>query len=110
MGIGTPEQQENYNPNLAWVSSNPDISSPEWQNAVKVRQVLSIAIDRQLIVDTLLHGFGRPLPLRDWAGFEQRMPAEWQWEYNPDRVAAGQPAAGLGTVVAIPMASGCPDI
>jgi peptide/nickel transport system substrate-binding protein len=85
VGIGTPQERESFDPNLPWVSSNPDVNSPEWQKAVKVRQALSIAIDRQLLVDTLLRGFGRPLPMRDWVGAEDRMPAEWQWEYNPDR-------------------------
>jgi peptide/nickel transport system substrate-binding protein len=36
-------------------------------------------------VDTLLRGYGSPLPMRDWAGHESRMPPEWQWEFNPER-------------------------
>jgi ABC-type transport system substrate-binding protein len=85
VGIGTPQERESFDPNLPWVSSNPDINSPEWQEAMKVRLALSLAIDRQLLVDALLQGFGQPLPVRDWAGAEERMPEEWVREYNPDR-------------------------
>jgi peptide/nickel transport system substrate-binding protein len=85
VGVGTPQERESFAPNLPWVSSSPDVNSPEWQEAMKVRLALSLAIDRQLLVDTLLQGFGRPLPARDWAGAEQRMPEEWVREYNPDR-------------------------
>jgi peptide/nickel transport system substrate-binding protein len=85
IGVGTPEQHTSFNPDRAWVSANPDINSVEWDNARKVRQALSIAIDRQTIVDTLLAGFGGVLAVRDWAGFESRMPEHWQWEFDPDR-------------------------
>jgi peptide/nickel transport system substrate-binding protein len=85
VGIGTPQERDSFDSNLPWVSSNPDVNSPEWQEAMKVRLALSMAIARQLLVDTLLQGFGRPLPVRDWAGAEQRMPEEWVREYNPDR-------------------------
>jgi peptide/nickel transport system substrate-binding protein len=85
VGIGTPQEWDSFDSNLPWVSSNPDVNSPEWQEAMKVRLALSMAIDRQLLVDTPLEGFGRPLPVRDWAGAEQRIPEEWVREYNPDR-------------------------
>ena len=48
-----------YKPDLAWVSSNGDINSPEWANAVKVRLAMAISIDRDLIVDELLGGQAR---------------------------------------------------
>ena len=41
-----------------WVSSDPDPNSAEWERARKVREALSIAIDRELIVETLLGGEG----------------------------------------------------
>ena len=44
---------------------------------------MSITIDRQLIVDALLKGFGRPLTLRDWGGFEDRLPRDIQWGFDP---------------------------
>jgi peptide/nickel transport system substrate-binding protein len=48
-----------YAPEKPWVSSNADINSPEWDTARKVRLALAIAIDRDLIVDSLLGGEGR---------------------------------------------------
>jgi len=83
---GTPEPAESYDPELPWVSGNSDPASEEWDTARKVRLALSIAIDRQLLVDTLLRGFGRPLVLRDWAGTDEaRLPADMTWDFDPDR-------------------------
>jgi peptide/nickel transport system substrate-binding protein len=83
---GTPEPAESYDPELPWVSGNSDPASDEWDTARKVRLALSIAIDRQLLVDTLLRGFGRPLVLRDWAGTDEaRLPADMTWDFDPDR-------------------------
>ena len=86
VGIGTDDQQPGYDPDLPWVSSNPDINSEEWKNAAKIRTALSIAIDRQGIVDTLLHGYGSPAVLWDFGQYEDAwLPPELRWEYNPER-------------------------
>jgi peptide/nickel transport system substrate-binding protein len=85
VGIGTDQQAPSYDPDLPWVSGNPDFDSPEWDQARKVRLAMSIAIDRQLIVDTLLRGFGQPLVQRDWAGFQHRFPDDMKWDFDPDR-------------------------
>ena len=63
------ERRPGYDGDLPWVSSNPDVNSPEWEQARKVREALSIAIDRDLIVETLLGGEGSSQPL-------------WLWENN----------------------------
>jgi peptide/nickel transport system substrate-binding protein len=52
--------------------------------ARKVRQALSIAIDRQIISDTVLRGFARPIALRFWSNHEYQL-AGRRWEYNPER-------------------------
>ena len=39
-----------WDPDAPYVSSNPDPSSPEWERARKVREALSLAIDRDKIV------------------------------------------------------------
>ena len=72
IGIGTENQQPGFDPDLPWVSSNPDINSAEWENAAKVRTALSIAIDRQGIVDGLLHGYGSPAVLWTSASMKTR--------------------------------------
>ena len=89
-GHGTPEHKEKYpgyDPDLPWVSSNPDINSPEWDRARKVRLAMALAIDRQIIVDTILKGEGRPTVLWGWEEVEDRLPANVQkgYEYNPER-------------------------
>ena len=96
VGIGTPDQKPNYDPDLAWVSGDPDINSVEWERARKVREALSISIDRQLIVDGMLQGFGRASYMRDWAGHEDRLPPGLTWEFDREQakqllVDAGYP-------------------
>ena len=86
IGIGTEDQQPGYDPDLPWVAADPDTTSAEWERAAKVRNALSIAIDRQGIVDTLLHGYGTPAVLWDFGLYEDSwLSPEMRWEYNPDR-------------------------
>ncbi len=83
---GGGESWPAYNPDNPWVSSNSDITSPEWADARNVRLALSIAIDRQSIIDNLLLGFGHQLTLKDWMGFEDRLPSPQEtWPYDPER-------------------------
>lgn len=89
VGIGTEDEQPGYDPELPWVSADPDINSEEWQNAAKVRNALSLAIDRQGIVDTLLQGNGSPAVLWDFGQYEDSwLPPEMRWEYDPERAKA----------------------
>ena len=77
-----------FDPSLPWVSGNADTSSAEWQNAVKVRRALSIAIDRQALIDTLLRGRGVESVLWVWEGNEFRLdPDKRQWPYDPAEAA-----------------------
>ena len=93
---GDGEPWPAYNPENAWVSPNSDINSPEWADARKVRLAMSIAINRQEIVDNLLLGFGRPLTLKDWMGFEDRLPSpEETWPYDPERAKSLLAEAGF---------------
>ena len=69
-----------------WVSPNPDVNSPEWERARKVREALLISIDRQEIVDTLLGGEGAPQSLWAWENRQTELaPDLREWEFNPDR-------------------------
>ena len=86
VGHGTDKQMPGYDGDLPWVSSNPDPNSEEWDKARKVREALSISIDRQLIVDELLKGEGSPLVLWGWEEHIDRLkPQHRQWEYNVER-------------------------
>ena len=86
VGIGTEDQQPGYDPDLPWVSADPDLTSDEWARASKVRNALSIAIDREGIVETLLQGYGSPAVLWDFGQYEETwLSPEMRWEYNPER-------------------------
>ena len=91
-GWGTPDQLPYYNPELPWVASDPDLDSEGWEQAKKVRQAMSLAIDRQLIIDTVLGGYASQVPAMWWAPFGGSKTREtfqweshWKWEYNPER-------------------------
>ena len=92
--LGTPR-----NSDLPWISSNPDVSSAEWEQARKVREAMSIAVDRQLIVDELLGGAGEVNHTFGWMGHEARL-NELQdtlvYEYDPDRARQLMEEAGYG--------------
>jgi ABC-type transport system substrate-binding protein len=88
-GLGTPEHAERvpgWDPSLPWISGNADPESEEWKTAAKIRTALSIAIDRQLLTDTLLRGEAVPDPLPAWGFHLDKLPPELrQWEYNPEK-------------------------
>ena len=81
---GTADSRAAYDPDLAWISSNADLDSPEWERARKVREALSIAIDRELIIETVLRGFARPIALRYWGNHEEQLKGR-HWEFDPER-------------------------
>ena len=85
---------EGWDPDAAWVSASPDFDSPEWEQARKVRQAMMVAIDRQKIIDELLHGEGVPQSMLAWSNRPNK--PEWKWEYDLERakqllVEAGYP-------------------
>ena len=93
---GTPDQWPSYDPDLPWVSSNGDVDSEEWQTARKVRLAMSIAIDRQAIVDNLLLGFGHTNAIHGWGGpDEARTDADMTWPFDPEGAKALLVEAGF---------------
>ena len=80
-----------------WVSPNPDINSPEWERARKVREALLISVDRQAIVDSFLDGEGLAQSLWTWENAVHRLPPKYrEWEFNPDRARQLLNEAGYG--------------
>ena len=81
---------------LPWISTSPDINSPEWDRARKVRLAMNVAIDRELLVETLLRGRGAPIHIYGWLGHESRMGylADLKYEFDPDRARALLKEAG----------------
>ena len=97
----------------AWVSCNEDPTSQEWQDSVKVKKAMAIAIDRQSIVDNLLSGFGDVLYLRDWMGHEAKADPRWVHEYDPDKAKELLAEAGYGpdnkfSITLVPAIRGAP--
>ena len=93
-------------PSLPWVSASADMNSAEWINARKVRKALAIAIDRQLLVDTLLLGKGEPAHVYGWAGFEDELGylADLKHEYDPDMARQLLAEAGYPDGFEVPLA------
>jgi peptide/nickel transport system substrate-binding protein len=95
VNAGTDDEWPSYNPELPWVSGNADPESEEWQTAVKVKLALSIAIDRQALVDELLLGFGHPNVIHGWGGpNEARYESDMFWAFDPERSKALLAEAG----------------
>lgn len=104
--IDRPDLPTPRNSQLAWISSDPDINSEEWARARKVRLAMNVAIDRQLLVDTLLRGKGAPTYLFGWAGFEDKMDylADLKYEYDPDLARRLLAEAGYPNGIELPFA------
>ena len=97
----------------AWVSCNEDPTSQEWQDSVKVKKAMAIAINRQEIVDTLLSGYGQALHLRDWMGHEAKADPRWVHAYDPDMARQLLAEAGYGpdnkfSITLVPAIRGAP--
>jgi ABC-type transport system substrate-binding protein len=72
-----------YDPSLPYVSSSANTNSAAWKRAVKVREAMSIAIDRQSIVTNLLHGAGQTTALWGWGASQKYLPSNIKWNYSP---------------------------
>ena len=107
------EPYEHYDCTNAWVSCDEDPTSQEWQDAVKVKKAMAIAIDRESIVDNLLSGFGDVLYMRDWMGHEAKADPRWVHEYDPDMARQLLEEAGYGpgnefSITLVPAIRGAP--
>ena len=56
-----------------WVSCDRDTSSAEWQKALNVRLAMTLALDRQKMVNALAFGEGDPWHVSYWHGHEGRL-------------------------------------
>ena len=104
--IDRPDLPTPRNPELPWISASADINSEEWARARKVRLAMNVAIDRQLLVDTLLNGKGAPTYLFGWAGFEDQMEylADLKYDYDPELARQLLDEAGYSDGIELPFA------
>ena len=99
---------QGYNGDLPWVASDPEVGSDGWERARKVREAISIAIDREKLVEELLYGEGHPSSVYGWARHQEEEPDDWAWEYNPGRAMELLAEAGYADgfdVTLVPVAS-----
>ena len=103
-----PLGENAYDCNYPWVSCDRDVNSAEWANARKVREAMTIAIDRQKLVNNLAFGEGAPVYINHWIGHEPRMAQygldELTWEFDPVRAKALLTEAGFPDGFEIDMA------
>jgi ABC-type transport system substrate-binding protein len=93
VGAGTPNQSPSYEPDKRpWIAGDPNPGSAGWERAKKVRLAMSLAIDRQLIIDKVLGGHASQTAMMWWAPFGKststrgfKWDSNWKWEYNPQR-------------------------
>ncbi|GIT44209.1 MAG: hypothetical protein Ct9H300mP11_21450 [Chloroflexota bacterium] len=81
---------------MPWISPTPGLGSEEWERARKVREALAISVDRQSIIDTLMRGFAKPIPLWLFGAFGQPHLDGRLWDYDPDRAKTLLEEAGYG--------------
>ena len=71
-----------------WVACDRDVNSEEWAQARKVRQAMSMAIDRVKLVNNLAFGEGRPFYHQGWSGHDARAKQfgldQLTYEYDPE--------------------------
>jgi ABC-type transport system substrate-binding protein len=74
-----------YDPSKPWVGDCDDPQSLE--EAKQVRHAMSMAIDRQALVDVIVGGHGRPAYVHMLIGYfaDRYMKPEWETPYDPER-------------------------
>ena len=94
--VGTDRQWPGYDPEQPWIASDPELGSAGWERARKVREAIGLAIDRQKLVDELLHGEGEPSSSYGWVPFKSQWPEGWEWPYDPEKSRQLLEEAGYG--------------
>lgn len=87
-----PLGENPYDCTVAYVSCDADLESEEWARALKVRMAMTLAIDRQKLLNNLAYGEGEPWYVQWWLGHDFRMQQhgldDLKWDYDPDRARA----------------------
>ncbi|TPE43137.1 ABC transporter substrate-binding protein, partial [Amaricoccus solimangrovi] len=101
LGVLLPER-ETFDASIPWVADPADPVA--WERALKVRMAMDLAIDRQLICDTLLGGEAVPAADRTSNESWSRWDPSWTaTPYDPDRAKALLAEAGYPDGFEFPM-------
>jgi peptide/nickel transport system substrate-binding protein len=106
-GTGEPlEDPGNCTRNLEWIGC--PLIDGDMEQAQKVRRALALAIDRELLNDTVLSGLGYPNMVSHWDTKNPRWQAKWNYDYNVAEAnrlldEAGFPRANDGIRFQIPL-------
>ena len=111
--IGTPDQRAAYDPELPWASANTDLNSPDWEQAAKVRRALMLAIDMDIIIETLLHGFADASSVIFFGAHRHLLDDDMYWNYDVEEAKqllaeAGYPDGGFSMTLT-PAKRGAPS-
>jgi peptide/nickel transport system substrate-binding protein len=92
-GLYLKERDNWGGPDTPWVGDYDDAAS--WENSTKVREAMSIAIDRQAIVDAVFQGLGAPLVHRYYLAGSQPPIALEADPYDPEKAKQLLAEAGV---------------
>ena len=90
-----------------WVSCDREVGSPDWERARKVREAMTLSIDRQGLINNIAFGEGEPWYIGIWANrgrMEQLGLNDLSWEYNPERAMELLTEAGYPDGFKVPIA------
>ena len=90
-----------------WVSCDREIGSADWERARKVREAMTLSIDRQGLINNIAFGEGEPWYIGIWANrgrMEQLGLNDLSWDYDPERAMELLTEAGYPDGFKVPIA------
>ena len=90
-----------------WVACDREVGSADWERARKVRLAMTLAIDRQGLINNIAFGEGEPWYIGIWANrgrMEQLGLNDLSWDYDPERAMELLEEAGYPDGFEVPIA------
>ena len=90
-----------------WVACDREVGSEDWERARKVRLAMTLAIDRQGLINNIAFGEGKPWYIGIWANLgrmEQLGLNDLSWDYDPERAMKLLEEAGYPDGFEVPIA------
>ena len=89
-----------------WVACDREVGSADWERARKVRLAMTLAIDRQGLINNIAFGEGEPWYIGIWANrgrMEQLGLNDLSWDYDPERAMELLEEAGYPDGFEVPL-------